>query len=74
MRLTLHLAAAADYPAYAQVARQPWMRKWRSMYPHLDEARVAAELAKWLAEPRTNAEIRARVGRYEGVTRTPGRP
>ena len=74
MRLTLHLAAAADYPAYAQFARQPRLRKWRSTYAHLDEARVAAELRNWLAEPRTNAEIRERVGRYEGVTRTPGRP
>ena len=44
------------------------MRKWRSTYPHLDEARVAAELSAWLAQPRTNAEIRARIRRYEGVT------
>jgi hypothetical protein len=68
MRLTLHLAAAAEYPAYAQFARQPRMRKWRSTYAHLDETRVAAELGAWLAEPRTNAEIRERVSRYEGVT------
>lgn len=74
MRLTLHLAAAADYPAYAQLARQPWLRKWRKTYVHLDEARATAELRKWLTEPRTNAEIRERVGGYEGVTGEPWTP
>ena len=69
MRLTLHLAAAADYPAYAQLTRQARMRAWRKQYPHLDEAQVTAELGAWLREPRTNAEIRERVSAYEGVTR-----
>ncbi len=74
MRLTLHLAAAADYPAFAQLARQARMRTWRSTYPQLDEERVAAELSAWLAEPRTNEEIRARVREYEGVTGEPWTP
>jgi hypothetical protein len=68
MRMTLHLVAGADYPAYAQLARQTRIRKWRKDYGHLDEAAVAAELGAWLREPRTNAEIRERVNRYEGVT------
>jgi hypothetical protein len=68
MRLTLHLAAAADYPAYAQLTRQPWLRKWRKTYPHLDEEQVVTELGAWLSQPRTNADIREHVGRYEGVT------
>jgi hypothetical protein len=68
MRLTLHLVSGAEYPAYAQLARQTRMRKWRKDYPHLDEHEVAAELGRWLREPRTNAEIRERVTRYEGVT------
>ena len=68
MRLTLHLAAAADHPAYAQLTRQARMRAWRKQYPHLDEAQVSAELRDWLREPRTNEEIRERVWRYEGVT------
>ncbi len=67
-RLTLHLAAAADYPAYAQLTRQPSMRKWRKQYAHLDEERVTAELSAWFREPRTNTEIRERVGAYDGVT------
>ena len=67
MRITLHLAAGSEYPAYAQLARQGRMRAWRKTYPHLDEAAVAAELQAWLAEPRTNDEIRERVGRYDGV-------
>jgi hypothetical protein len=67
MRLTLHLAAAADYPAYAQLARQARMRAWRRTYAHLDEAEVTAELGAWLRRPRTNEEIRERVGRYSGV-------
>ena len=71
MRLTLHLVAAADYPAYAQLSRQARMRAWRKTYPHLDEAKVTAELRDWFAEPRTNGEIRERVRRYEGVTDEP---
>ena len=74
MRLTLHVAAAAEYPAYAQLARQAGMRKWRDTYAHLDEARVAAELGAWLAQPRTNGEIRARILRYEGVADDPWTP
>ncbi len=68
MRLTLHLAAADDYPAYAQLTRQARMRAWRKQYAHLDEEQVTAELTAWFSEPRTNAEIRERVGAYEGVT------
>ncbi|MEA2318838.1 MAG: hypothetical protein QOD44_3027 [Solirubrobacteraceae bacterium] len=68
MRLTLHLAAADEYPAYAQLARQARMRTWRKQYAHLDESAVAAELGAWLQVPRTNEEIRERVWRYEGVT------
>jgi Winged helix DNA-binding domain len=71
MRLTLHLAAATDYPAYAQLARQARLRQWRNLYPQLDERQVTAELREWLAEPRTNDEIRARVREYDGVTAEP---
>jgi hypothetical protein len=67
MRLTLHIAAADEYPAYAQLARQARMRAWRKTYAHLDEAAVTRELGAWLAEPRCNDEIRARVRAYEGV-------
>lgn len=68
MRLTLHLAAAGEYPAFAQLTRQSRMRGWRKQYAHLDEHRVAAELGEWLGEPRTNAEIREHVlSSYEGV-------
>jgi winged helix DNA-binding protein len=74
MRLTLHLAAAADYPAYAQLTRQARMRAWRRSYPHLDAMEVAAELRAWLAEPRTNGQIRERVTRYDGVTDDPWTP
>jgi Winged helix DNA-binding domain len=68
MRITLHLAAGSEYPAYAQLARQGRMRAWRRTYAHLDEAEVTAELETWLTEPRTNDEIRERVGRYDGVS------
>ncbi len=67
-RLTLHLVAGEDYPAYAQLTRQARMRAWRKRHAGLDEERVAAELGEWLREPRTNAEIRERVRPYEGVT------
>jgi Winged helix DNA-binding domain len=74
MRLTLHLAAAEEYPAYAQLARQPRLRVWRKTYPHLDEERVTAELGAWLREPRTNGEIRERVREYDGVADDPFTP
>ncbi len=67
MRTTLHIAAAEDFPAYAQLSRQARMRNWRKTYSHLDEDAVTTELADWFAGPRTNDEIRARVRRYEGV-------
>jgi hypothetical protein len=67
MRLTLHLAAAEDYPAYAQLSRQPRMRRWRKRYAHLHEPTVEAELREWLREPRSNDDIRERIGAYEGV-------
>jgi hypothetical protein len=60
MRLTLHLAAAADYLAYAQLTRQVRLRAWRKQYAHLDEAQVTAELGAWLREPLTNEQIRER--------------
>jgi hypothetical protein len=74
MRQTLHLAAADEYPAYAQLSRQARMRTWRKRYPHLDPAQVERELGAWLGEPRTNDEIRERVSRYEGVTDEPWTP
>ena len=74
MRLTLHLAAAADYPAYAQLTRQARMRAWRKQYAHLDEEQVTAELGAWFREPRGNAEIRERVGAYDGVAADPWTP
>lgn len=74
MRLTLHLAAAGDYPAYAQLTRQARMRTWRKAYAHLDEQSVTAELGDWLREPRTNDEIRERVRRYGRVSDEPWAP
>lgn len=74
MRQTLHLAAHDEYPAYAQLARQAQLRAWRGRHPQLDEARIVAELGAWLREPRTNDEIRERVGRYEGVADDPWSP
>ena len=67
MRMTLHLVAGDDYPAFHQVARQTRIRKWRKDYAHLEEETVVAELADWLREPRSNNEIREFVGRYEGI-------
>ena len=43
-RLTLHLAEAGDYPAFAQLTRQTRMRIWRKTYAHLDEEKGTAEL------------------------------
>jgi hypothetical protein len=68
MRVTLHLIAGEEYPAYHQLSRQARMRKWRKDYVHLDEEKVKAELHAFLREPRSNNEIREYVlGRYEGI-------
>ncbi len=75
MRLTLHLVAAEDYPAYHRLAASAWMRKWRSDYPHLDEQKVLRDLGRWLRKPRTNAEIRKHVwSRYDAVPDTDWAP
>jgi hypothetical protein len=68
MRVTLHLVARDDYLAYHELARQARMRAWRKQYAHLGEERIVAELRAWFAEgPRSNAEIREKVGDYGGV-------
>jgi DNA glycosylase AlkZ-like len=67
MRMTLHLVAGEDYPAFHQLTRQTRMRNWRKTYAHIDEEKVTAELGRWLRTPRSNNEIRERVGGYEGV-------
>lgn len=59
MRLTLHVAAAEDFPAYAALLRHSRMRKWRVTDPAIDEE--ANELAQWFTTPRTNKEIRAKI-------------
>jgi hypothetical protein len=74
MRMTLHLMAGEDFPAYAQLCRNARMRTLRAKFPQLDEERVARELAEWLREPRTNVEIRERVGTYDGAPPDPNMP
>ena len=59
MRLTLHVAAAEDFPAYAALLRHSRMRKWRLTDPNLDDE--ADELATWFETPRTNKEIRVKI-------------
>ena len=49
------------------------MRTWRKQYAHLDEEQVAAELRAWLAEPRTNDDIREHVGATRASPRSRGR-
>jgi hypothetical protein len=74
MRMTLHLAAAQDFPAYAQLARQARLRAWRKTYARLDQERVARDLVRWLSTPRTNPEIRERVAGYDGAPQDANMP
>jgi hypothetical protein len=67
MRVTLHLAAGADYPAYHELTRQVRLRKWRKDYAHLDEQRLLADLRRWLRTARSNEEIRERVVGHEAA-------
>lgn len=66
MRRTLHLSSAAEHPAYAQLARQGWLRTWRKRYAGLEEEQVRRELRAFFRRPRGNDEIRARVPAYIG--------
>jgi hypothetical protein len=71
MRLTLHLVAAAEYPAYHRLSTAVRMRRVRKEFTHLDEEEVVEELGRWLQQPRTNAEIREHLhARYDGVAET----
>jgi Winged helix DNA-binding domain len=67
MRVALHLAAGADYPAYHELARQARLRKWRKDHAHVDEARVLADLRRWLRSGRSNEEIRERIVGHEAA-------
>jgi hypothetical protein len=74
MRMTLHLAHAEDFPAYAQLCRHHRMRALRKRHPDLDEERVLAELTHFLREPRTNAEIREHIATHPGAPPDPNMP
>ena len=72
MRLTLHLVAAADYPGLPPPRRRPrGCASWRNAVRATStSSRWSRELGRWLAKPRTNAEIREHVWRrYDGVPR-----
>ena len=65
--MTLHLAAAQDFPAYAQLARQARLRAWRTTYPQLDQERVdarpralALDAAHEPGDPRAGRGLRRR--------------
>ena len=69
MRLTLHLAAAEDYPAYAQLTRQA---RLRSLGETTAPRRGGSPRARaWFATPRTNAEIREQIRLRLPHDRTP---
>lgn len=68
MRGTLHLVHAADYPAYAAAWRFQGRRMLRPCEQALDGdlPAIVAELARFLREPRTSDEIRARTAALTG--------
>ena len=61
--------AASEYPAYAQLARQARMRAWRKTTRTSTRRTSPPSSASGSREPRTNAEIRERVRRYDGRLR-----
>jgi hypothetical protein len=74
MRMTLHLAHAEDFPAYAQLCRHHRMRMLRKRHPDLDEARIEADLIAFLKTPRTNVELRERIATHDGAPPDPNMP
>jgi hypothetical protein len=74
MRMTLHLAHADDFPAYAQLCRHHRMRMLRNRHPELDEERIEADLIDFLKTPRTNVELRERIATHDGAPPDPNMP
>jgi hypothetical protein len=74
LRMTLHLAHADDYPAYAQLCRHHRMRMLRKRHPELDEERIEADLVAFLKTPRTNVELRERIATHDGAPPDPNMP
>jgi hypothetical protein len=74
LRMTLHLAHAGDFPAYAQLCRHHRMRMLRRRHPDLDEERIAADLIAYLQIPRTNVELRERIATHPGAPPDPNMP
>src|SRR3954451_12855461 len=74
MRMTLHLADAGDFPAYAQLCRHHRMRTLRKRHADLDEERIAADLTAFLKTPRTNVELRERIATHDGAPPDPNMP
>ena len=76
MRMTLHLAAAEDFPAYAQLAPPaPDARRGATTYPRPRRGTGHRAISpRWLATPRTNPEIRERVASYDGAPQDPNMP
>ncbi len=70
MRATLHLVAASEFLAYAQLSRQARRRTLVKQHgADLDLERVEAELREWFAAaPRTNNEIREHMDARYGVS------
>ena len=74
MRMTLHLAAADDFPAYAQLVRHARMRTLRTKYPELDEERVARELGAWLPSRARTWRSASASGHHDGAPQDPNMP
>jgi len=74
MRMTLHLAHAEDFPAYAQLCRNHRMRTLRKRHADLDEERIEADLTAFLKTPRTNVELRERIATHDGAPPDPNMP
>jgi hypothetical protein len=74
MRMTLHVAHADDFPAYAQLCRHHRMRMMRKRHAELDEERIAADLTAFLKTPRTNVELRERIATHDGAPPDPNMP
>jgi hypothetical protein len=74
MRMTLHLAHADEFGAYAQLCRHHRMRMLRKRHPDLDEKRIAADLIDFLKTPRTNVELRERIATHDGAPPDPNMP
>ena len=74
MRMTLHVAAADDFPAYAQLCRQARMRTLRKRTRSSTRSACTRELGEWLPSRARTSRSASASATYDGAPPDPNMP